>query len=209
MATTSGPSYELLVANFSRPNPAPGFGADPAISRPTKIRSGFIFRHIQNIGLSSDMTNATSSPARGVITSTINAQMQPFAPNELPFADVEVVSDVFLGESASLFVGPFELVSGRDFVTGAGAAATAVAIGAAIDNLPGYSGAVAGAIVTVTGPGGQLSLRFDARYRGGERNFEFTYPDSTQDGMLGFTPGLSPERHATIIPPASMQGIPS
>jgi hypothetical protein len=209
MATTSGPSYELLVANLSRPNPAPGFGADPAISRPTKIRSGFIFRHIQNIGLSTDMTNATSSPARGVITSTLNAQMQPFEPNEPPFADVEVVSDVFLGESASLFVGPFELVSGRDFVTGGGLAATAGSIGAAIDNLPGYISLVGGASVAVFGPRGQLSLRFDARYRGGEKNFEFTYPDSTQDGTLGFQPGDSPERHATIIPPASMQGIPS
>jgi hypothetical protein len=209
MATTSGPSYELLVANFSRPNPAPGYGSDPAISRPTKIRSGFIFRHIQNIGLSTDMTNATSSPARSVITSTLNAQMQPFEPNQLPYADVEVISDVFVGESASLFVGPYELVSGRDFVTGGGAAATALTIEAAIDNLPGYSAVVVGAVVTVTGPGGQLSLRFDARYRGGEKNFEFTYPDSTQDGLLGFDPGFDPELPPTIIPPASLQGIPS
>jgi len=207
MATTSGPSYTLLVANFSRPNPAPGFGADPATSRPTKIRSGFVFRHIQNIGLSTDMTNATSSPARSVITSTINAQMQPFEPNEAPFADVEVVSNVFVGESASLFVGPFELISGRDFVPGASAALTAVEIGGAIDNLPGYSGAVAAEVVTVTGPRGQLGLRFDADYRGGERNFDFTYPDSTQDGLLGFGVGFKPELPPTIIPPASQQGI--
>lgn len=207
MATTSGPSYTLLVANFSRPNPAPGFGADPAISRPTKIRSGFIFRHIQNIGLSSDLTNATSGPARSVIVSTLNAQMQPFEPNEAPFADVEVVSAVFAGPSASLFVGPFELVSGRDFAIGGAVGVVAIAIGAAIDNLPGYSGAVAGAVVTVTGPRGQLGLQFDADYRGGERNFDFTYPDSTQDGLLGFGVGLKPELPPTIIPPASQQGI--
>jgi len=207
MATTSGPSYELLVANFSRPNPAPGFGADPATSRPTKIRSGFIFRHIQNIGLSADLTNATSGPARSVITQTLNAQMQPFDPNEAPFADVEVISDVFAGPSASLFVGPFELISGRDFVTGGGAGATATSIGAAIDNLPGYSGVVGGTTVTVTGPRGQLGLRFEADYRGGERNFDFTYPDSTQDGLLGFGVGLKPELPPTIIPPASQQGV--
>jgi len=207
MATTSGPSYELLVANLSRPNPAPGFGADPATSRPTKIRSGFIFRHIQNIGLSSDLTNATSGPARSVITQTLNAQMQPFEPSEPPFADVGVISDVFVGESASLFVGPFELIAGRDFVTGAGTAATAVSIGAAVDNLPGYISLVGGSSVTVIGPRGQIGLRFEATYRGGERNFDFTYPDSTQDGTLGFLPGDSPERHPTIIPPASQQGI--
>jgi hypothetical protein len=208
MATTSGPIYELLVANFSRPNPAPGYGADPVVTRPTKIRSGFIFRHVQNIGLSTELTNATRAPARSVITKTLNAQMQPFAPNQLPFADVEVISDVFSGQSASLFVGPYELVSNRDFVTGGGLVATALNISNAINNLPGYSAVPAGAVVTVTGPGGQIALRFDAEYRGGERNFDFTYPDSTQDGYLGFDPGFDPEEPPTIIPPAPLQGAP-
>jgi hypothetical protein len=208
MATTSGPIYELLVANFSRPNPAPGYGADPVVSRPTKIRSGFIFRHVQNIGLSTDLTNATRAPARSVITKTLNAQMQPFAPNELPTGVLGVISDVFVGQSASLFVGPYELVSNRDFATGGGAAVTATNIANAINNLPGYVAVPAVTAVTVTGPGGQISLRFDAEYRGGERNFSFVYPNSTQDGFLGFGPGLHPEEPPTIIPPASLQGAP-
>lgn len=206
MPTISGPTYELLVANFSRPNPSPGYGADPETSRPTKIRSGFVFRHIQNMGLSSDLTNATRSPARSVIVDTINAQMQPFDPNTRPNADVEVISDVFAGDSASLFVGPFELVSDRDFTTGGGFAATATAIADAIDNLPGYDGTAVGAVVTVEGPRGQLGLPFNAAYRGGERNFDFTYPDTTQDGVLGYAPDVKAEEPPTIIPPASLQG---
>jgi len=208
MATASGPKYQLLVANFSRPNPAPGRGSDPAISRPTKIRSGFEFRQIQNLGQSLSLTNAPGGPAT-TITKTQLAQMQPFAPNGLPEADVEVVSDVFLGQSASLLVGIFELVSGRDFVTGGGLAATAANIGTAIDNLPGYSSSVAGAIITVFGPRGQLGLRFDAAYRGGDRNFEFVYPNTTQTGVLGYSVGVKPEEPATILPPASLQGSPA
>jgi hypothetical protein len=208
MPTISGPTFELLVANFSRPNPAPGYGADPETSRPTKIRSGFIFRHVQSMGLSADLTNATRCPARSVIVKTLNAQMQPFDPNARPEGDVEVISNVFSGLSASLFVGPFELISGRDFVVGGAVAATATAIADAIDNLPGYDGTAVGAVVTVEGPRGQLGLPFTAAYRGGERNFDFTYLDSTQDGVLGYTPDVNPEEPPTIIPPASLQGSP-
>lgn len=208
MATTSGPSFELLVANLSRPNPSPGHGADPATSRPTKIRSGFVFRHVQNIGLAGDLTNATRGPARSVITKTLNAQMQPFDPNEAPTAEITVISDTFAGPSASVFVGPFEVVAERDFVTGGGVAVTATNLAAAISNLPGYAAIAVGAVVTVDGLRGQLQSPFTAVYRGGERNFAFTYPDSTQDGVLGFNPGLNPEQPPTIIPPASLQGEP-
>lgn len=120
---------------------------------------------------------------------------------------MSVVSDVFVGESASLFVGPFELISGIDFVTGGGAAATATNIATAISNLPGYDGVAVGIVVTVEGPRGQEGLAFDAAYRGGERNFAFVYPDSSQDGVLGYGVGVNPIEPPTIIPPASLQGV--
>lgn len=208
MATTSGPRYQLLVANLSRSNPSPGRGADPAISRPTKIRSGFEFRHVQQVGLASSMTNATRTPSRSVLVKTYNANMDPFDPNVRPNAVLEVVSDTFALNSASVLVGPYELVSGRDFATGGGLAATATNLAAAISNLPGYDATPAVAEVTVQGPRGQIDVVFRATYRGGQRNFSFTYPAGTREGYLGFGVGVNPEEPPVIIPPASLQGEP-
>ena len=86
-----------------------------------------------------------------------------------------------------LLVGPFELVANRDFIPGGGAAATATALAAAIDALPGYTAAEVGADITVTGPLGAApaSLRFDATYRTSTANFTFTW--TGVDGFLGYS----------------------
>lgn len=205
MPTAAQPPYELLVANFSRPTQSLITGSDTSHMAPTKTRTGFIFQHVQNLGFSDNLTNDTYAPARSVVTNTINARLDPFAGTPPPTGDVEVVSDVFAGTSASLFVGPFELVSNRDFVTGGGVAATAANIEAAIDALPGYSASVAGAVVTVNGPQGQAGLRFVAAYRGGEMNFDFTYV--ADDGVLSQGIGEGPIEPPTILPPGTPNGV--
>jgi hypothetical protein len=207
MATTAQAPYTLLVANFSRPTQSLETGSDTSEMPPTKTRTGFQFQPIQNIGLATDHTNATAVPARSLITDTLLATMQPLDPNARPGATLTVASDVFVGHSASVFVGEFELVSDRDFVTGGGAAATATALAAAISALPGYDGTPAGADVTVLGPRGQLRLNLDAAYRGGELNFTFAYLDTTQEGLLGFGVGVKPEEPPVILPPGLPNGV--
>jgi hypothetical protein len=204
MPTTAQPPYELLVANFSRPTQSLIQGSDTANMPPTKTRTGFVFQHVQTLGFSTDLTNDTSTPGRSLITHTLNERMDPFGGTPPPTGDVEVVSDVFAGQSASLFVGPYELVSNRDFVTGGGAAATAANIEAAIDALPGYSASTAGTVVTVNGPQGQAGIRFEATYRGGEMNFSFTYVAG--DGVLSQGLANGPIFPPEILPPGTPNG---
>jgi hypothetical protein len=205
MPTTAQPQYEILVANFSRPYPSLIFGADPDNQSYTRTRTGFVFQHVQNLGFAADYTNATYTPARSVVTKTVNARLDPFGGTPPPTGDVEVVSDTFAGTSASLFVGQHELVSNRDFVTGGGVAATAANIGVAINLLPGYSASVAGAVVTVNGPAGQEGLRFTASYRAGDLNFDFTYVAET--GVLSQGIGNGPIEPATLLPAGVPNGV--
>jgi len=205
MATTAQAPYTLLVANFSRPTPSLLTGSDTENMPPTKTRTGFVFQNIQTLGFASDHVSGTSTPARSLLTKTQLGIMNPFPPNDPPQGEVTVASDVFVGQSASLFVGPFELVSNRDFVTGGGAAATALNIAAAIDSLPGYSAVAVGAAVTVEGPLGQMELKFSAAYRGGELNFTFAYLQ--EDGVLGFLQPASPIDPTTILPAGVPNGV--
>lgn len=205
MATTAQPSYELLVANFSRPTQSLEFGSDTSHVGPTKTRTGFVFQHVQNIGFATDHTNATRAPGRSLITKTVNATLDPFGGVPPPRGALTVASDTFAGPSASLFVGPFELVSGRDFVTGGGAAVTATNIATAISALPGYTGTPAGPVVTVDGPAGQSGLRFDATYRGGDANFTFAY--IAEDGVLSQGIGDGPIEPPTLLPAGTPNGV--
>jgi len=205
MPTVAQPPYQLLVANFSRPTQSSIEGSDTSHMAPTKTRTGFIFQHVQNLGFASDHVSGTSSPARSVVTNTINATFDPFGGTPPPTGDVVVASDVFVGQSASLFIGPYELVSNRDFVTGGGTAATATAIATAVSALPGYTGTPAGSTVTVEGPDGQSGLRFDAAYRGGDLNFTFTYV--AEDGVLSQGIGGGPIEPPDILPPGTPNGV--
>jgi hypothetical protein len=205
MPTTAPPPYELLVANLSRPYPSLISGADPDTQSYTRLRTGFIFQHIQNLGFASDHVSATAGPARSLVTNTINALMDPFGGTPPPTGDVTVASDVFVGQSASLFVGPYELVSNRDFVTGGGAATTAANIATAISALPGFSATPAGPVVTVEGPQGQSGLRFDAAYRGGALNFTFAYV--ADEKVLSQGIGGGPIEPPTILPAGTPNGV--
>lgn len=205
MATTLDRPYELLVANFSRPTQSLETGSDTSHMAPTKTRTGFLFRHVFKRGFATDHVSGTAVPARSVIVYTINAFMDPFGGTPPPTGDLEVVSDVFAGQSASIFVGPFELVSDRDFVTGGGVLVTAANIGAAIDALPGYTAIVAGATVTVEGPEGQWDLPFYAIYRGGDENFTFTWV--AEDKVLSQGIGGGPIEPPVILPPGLPNGV--
>ena len=205
MATASGPQYQLLVANFSRPTQSSEYGSDTSNMAPTKTRTGFTFRHVQNLGFAGDMTHGTSSPGRSLVTNTLNAQFDPFGGTPPATGDVTVADNTFAGTSASLFIGPYELVSGRDYIVGGAAAATATAIATAVSNQPGYTGTPAGAVVTVDGPAGQAGLRFDATYRGGAENFTFTYVD--QDGVLSQGIGGGPIEPPGILPAGTPNGV--
>ena len=143
------------------------------------------------------------------MVNTLAQEYAPLPPTGLPTADFDVASNAFAGLSATLRVGPYEVVSNRDYAVGGAVAATAAAIGAAIDNLPGYSTVVAVANVTVSGPRGQVGLRFDATYTGGAQNFTFNYPAGSQDGILGYgpTPAASPIDPPTILPPGLPNGV--
>jgi hypothetical protein len=191
MPTAAQPSFQLLVANFSRPYPSLITGADPITAGPTKTRGGFVFAHVSQLGFSPDLTQ--QGEASSVVVSTTNVGWDPFKnnPPDLPEADITVASDVFAGTSASIFLGPFELVSNRDFTTGGGVAATATNIANAVNNLPGYTASVAGPTVTVEGPAGQgpESIQFRAVYRGGTENFTFVWP--RKEGFLGY-PTVAP-----------------
>jgi hypothetical protein len=206
MATGAQGSYTLLVANFSRPTPSSIFGADPDTCGPTKTRGGFVFGHVQNIGLPSTLTQHGQSSS--LISRTTNMQINPFeqTPPEGPTGAVTVASNTFAPGSASLIVGPYELVANRDFIPGGGAAATATALAAAVDNLPGYNGTAVGTVLTVTGPLGSApaSVAFGAVYRTAVRNFTFAYTGVS--GFLGYTDsplsvGILPTTPNHIAPP--------
>jgi len=207
MPTAAKVGYEILVANFSRPFPSSITGADPVHDAPTKTRTGFEFTHVQTLGFALDHTQAGA--ARSVVVSSLQQGFEPFPPTALPQASLDVVDNTFAGLSAILYLGPYELVSNRDYVVGAGVNATAAAIGAAIDNLPGYSTVVALANVAVSGPRGQVGLRFDATYRGGNDNFTFNYPAGSPDGVLGYgpSPGDGPIKPPHILPPGLPNGV--
>lgn len=205
MSTTAQAPYTLLVANFSRPTQSLETGSDTSHMAPTKTRTGFVFQHVQNIGFASDHTNATAVPARSLITETTNAILDPFGGTPPPTGDVTVASNTFAGQSASLFIGPFELVSGRDYTVGGSTIFTATAIAAAVSALPGYTGTPVASTVTVDGPEGQSGLRFNATYRGGDENFTFAYVANEEVLSQGI--GGGPIEPPTILPPGLPNGV--
>ncbi len=183
--TTSQAPYLLLVANLD------GAAAPEAGIPAPKARTGFRLSHIQSIGLGSTMQGGTMVPTQTILGIVdVYADGAPTRPE----ATLTVVSNVFAGDSARLYVGPFVLVSYVHYIPGAGVAATATALAAAIDALPGYDAVAVGADVTVEGPVGALGvqLRFYAEYTGGEKNFDFVWPVVTSE--LGYlsNPPLSP-----------------
>ena len=103
-----------------------------------------------------------------------------------PIGFVEVLVNPIAGPETSpiLFVGPFTLEAGRDYLVGGGAAATATNIAAAISNLPGYTGSAVGTTIEVLGPAGKTGLAFTAQLRTTTIIFQFSWP--SDPGFLGY-----------------------
>lgn len=180
MATAAPPYFRLY---------APGFARSGRIDDgflPIITRDGFSMQHVMRIGPSAVVGDRLSSQIVFTNHGLLNVNGEDALPVDLPTGSLEVVSTVFEDQSASILVGPYELVSKRDFVVVGGAAAIATSIATAISNLPGYSATPAGTVVNVTGPAGRVydELRFQAFYRGGEINFTFTWPEEV--GALGY-----------------------
>lgn len=197
MPGSSQPTFKILVANFSRPMPSLLRGRLSKVG-PVKIRTGFEFRHLSQLGFADTLTG--SGAARSLVVSTIQENLDPFVedPPVRATGEVVVIDNAFQGTQVSLLVGPYELASNRDFEIGGSAAATATNIATAISNLPGYDATPAGAVVVVEGPVGAVGdrLRFRAVYRGGVQNFSFVYVG--EDNKLGYV--ISPLRPPTILP---------
>jgi hypothetical protein len=198
MSTIAQPPYTLLVANISRPYPSLITGADPAIQSYHRTRTGFEFQMIQNLGFAKDQIHGPSGTARSLVTSSLLGIMDPSGGTPPPTGDVEVVDNTFSGLSATLQVGPYSLVSNRDFIPGGGVIATATALATAISALPGYTATPAGAVITVEGPEGQVGLKFDAQYAGGAANFSFTYV--ADERVLGQPIGGGPIFPPNVLP---------
>lgn len=101
-----------------------------------------------------------------------------------------VVDNDFTTGRAVIALGNFRLISNIDFIPGAGAPQTALAIAAAIDRLPGYDGAVVGPAVVVgylSGPADEIT--FKVEHYGANTNF--TVMPTTGQMMVG-SPDIEP-----------------
>lgn len=173
MTIGSQAPYTVLVANLDvSAMPERGINAH-------KIRTGFRMSPIQTMG--NELVGEAMSPLKTSLA-TFNAYADG-APTR-PTATVTVANNTFSGDSARLFVGPYTIVSNVHFTPGGGVNATATALAAAVDALPEYTAAAVGAVVTVQGPISGLSLRFQAEYVAGNKNYSFSWP--TNPGFLGY-----------------------
>lgn len=158
--TASGP-YKVLVANMAGPS-NPGLGI-----RPNRIRSVFEMqqaRMTQGGRFASDKANPG--------TSTVNTLSAPTTIARST-CTVTVVDNTFTSR-ATLRVGPYVVVSGEDYTPGGGVNPTATALTAAINNLPGFTATVLGAVVSVSGPAGLDVPDIWATYAGSVQNFTVT-----------------------------------
>lgn len=104
---------------------------------------------------------------------------------------ITVANNDFSTGRAFILLGDFKLISNIDFIPGANVNATAVAIAAAVSNLPGYTGTPAGAVVQIdylTGPSDQITL--GVRHYGSVVNFTPLVP-ATGEMAVGW-PRIGP-----------------
>jgi len=155
------PAFRMLVRTYPS-------GTDPSASPPV---------------LPTPLRNTVMS---GPIHFNGNAQIQigrfevdpggppPIAPE---FGRVVVDNNDFSTGRAVILLGNYKLISNIDFIPGAGVNATAVALAAAINNLPGYIGTPIGAAVQIdyhSGPSDQIT--WGVRHYGSITNFTPVIP---------------------------------
>ena len=186
---TAQKSFTLLVANLTR-------GSDPSRNsggNPVKARTGFTFQHFPDVNR--DSANDRGPKVENARTPGIGTQMgvvhYTSAPVPVNATGTITVANNTFAVPAALYIGVFVLVTGEQYPVGAGVNATATAIAAAIDMLPGYSAAAVGAIVTVTGPAGPNgnAILFKAVYSGTVANFTLS---PTTGHLTGGEPTIGP-----------------
>lgn len=183
------PSYQLLVANFTKAH-TPEVGTTG--SNPIRSRSGFEFQNTSFLSFGPPGAAGMNIP---VATGTGSLMTSP--PSTHQTGTVTVANNDFSTGRAELHVGQFVLVEGDDFTVGGSTALTATAIAAAIANLPGFGGTIAAASdVEVDGPLGSQPLTWKTRVFGTIANFSAITPDS------GFLAPGDPQRGGTVILPA-------
>jgi len=159
--------YTYLVANLAG-------GSDPSRNsggNPVKLRETYTRQHFSEIGRPGALGQVGDPSTPGLQTRL------GLAEGESTFATAVVtVSDNTFSAGATLYLGEYELVSGDHFAVGGSTAATAANLEAAIDLLDGFSAAVVGSDVTITGPGGQTGneIVLEAAYGGAVVNFTIT-----------------------------------
>ena len=175
-------TFKILVANLQG-------GSDPSkgtTGNPVKIRTGFVQTLVPEVSRTGFVGKVTSPQAPG--TTTYMGKLH-YTVDNVPVAatgTVLVASNDF-SYTASLMVGPYTVTSGEDYTVGAGVNATATALAAALNNLPGIDAVAVAATVTITGPFGPEGNDWPlyAVYRGSVQNF-------TLSPTAGFLAGAEP-----------------
>lgn len=168
--TTAQRAFTYLVAHTrgsSDPSKGPS-GAAPVL-RTTMSKQHFI--EVPRSGpVDGRATKSHTTPGTAVRQGHVSYTTPP-----VPVAatgSVTVASNTFT-DKATLYLGDFALVSGEHFTVGGSTSATATALGAAIEALPGFSVSVLGSAITITGPAGPDGnlVRFSAAYAGSVTNY--------------------------------------
>lgn len=174
----AGRPYESLVANLRG-------GSDPSRGiNPEKMRIRFRQQHIREI--------PWSGPGAGAVEEVVDKGVDPIdgpgatayvglLTNTTPGVHVAAEAEVVVADNdftapATLIIGDYELISDDHYAVGGSTAATAAAIQAAINSLPGFTASLLGSTLTVTGPNGPAgnTIRFEAEYTGAVVNFTLT-----------------------------------
>jgi len=139
--------FSILVANLS--------GQFDGNGKPIPTRMGFTQQLVNNNPNQLQMGLLTGAPAPATAT-------------------IVVIDNDFTTGAAKLTIGEFELESGIHYTPGGTLNATAIALAAAINNLPEYTAPIPGAAtVDVSGPTGPDGgfIEFDVYYEGTKTNF--------------------------------------
>lgn len=184
--TTAQPKFKILVANLAG-------GSDPSrgpSGNPVKIRTAFEQQHLVEVpGRGPQMGPGTQDEDKPGLRVRHWNLLETTAGVPVASAATLSVDDNDFSLPATLYLGQYVLVSDVDYVVGAGVAATATALAAAIDALPGYTAPVPGAaIISITGPLGPdgNDVLFEAIYGGDIQNFTLTPADGSLAGAEPF-----------------------
>ena len=168
--TTGQSRFTMLVAHISSAGD-PSRGINPTVDRSTYTTQ--FFPQISRPDDVGDRKQSHRSPGTTTLQGLLDYTVSPIPDTTLVSLTVD---DNDFTNAATLYLGPFVLVSNEDYTPGANVNATAAVLAAAIDALPGFTAAAVAATITITGPVGLSGndMRFSARYGGSVQNLTLT-----------------------------------